>query len=48
MIYAPPRLQKLDVALARPERADQAPASVPHAIRLAEPAGSVFGGSVSC
>ena len=47
MIYAPPQLQKHDVAIARPERADRAPAPVPHAIRLAETAGRVFGGSVS-
>ena len=47
MIYAPPQLQEHDVAIARLEREDRAPATVPHAIRLAEMAGSDFGGSVS-
>ena len=48
MIYAPPQLQKHDAAVARLEGADRAPASVPHAIRLAETAGSDSDGSVSC
>ena len=47
MLYAPPQLQKHDVAIAHLERADRAPASVPDAIRLAETAGSDFGGAVS-
>ena len=47
MIYAPPQLQTQAATIARPERADRAPASVPRAIRLAETAGSDFGGSAS-
>ena len=41
MIYAPPQLPKHAAAIERLERADRAPASVPQAIRLAEPAGSI-------
>ena len=47
MIYAPPQLQKHDAAIARLEGADQALASVLHAIRLAQTAGSDFGSAVS-
>ena len=47
MIYAPPQLQKHAAAIARMECADRAPAPVPQAIRLAEPAGSVRESSVS-
>ena len=47
MICAPPQLLKHASAIARPERADRAPAPLPSAIRLAETAGSVREGSVS-
>ena len=47
MIYAPPQLLKHAAAIERLERADRAPAPGPHAIRLAETAGSVGDGSVS-
>ena len=47
MIYAPPQLQQHDMTIVRLEGADRAPASLPHAIRLAETAGRVFGDSVS-
>ena len=47
MIYAPPQLQKHAAAIARMERADRAPAPVPHAIRLAGTAGSVRDSPVS-
>ena len=47
MIYAPPQLQKHAAAIERLERADRVPAPVPHAIRLAETAGSVRETSVS-
>ena len=47
MIYAPPQLQKHAAAIERLERADRAPAAVSRAIRLAEPAGSNSGDSVS-
>ena len=47
MIYAPPQLLKHAAAIERLERADRAPAAGPHAIRLAETAGSVWDGFVS-
>ena len=47
MIYAPPQLQKHAAAIERLKRADPVPAPVSRAIRLAEPAGSVYDVTVS-